>query len=171
MEGSIMNKKCATCREGEMQLERGQTHPYKECGLPNVVLMGVDIRRCTFCNAVEVLLPRVTELHRVIAMAVIRKPARLSGAEVRFLRKYLGWGADDFAKYIAVDVATISRWENEKEPIGTSSDRVLRLLVARRSPVEEYPDDILKEITDRRDPPLAVKARRRDHGWLAEAAL
>ena len=32
---------------------------------------------------------------------------------------------------------TVSRWENEKEAIRTTSDRLLRLIVARGWPVED----------------------------------
>ena len=40
----------------------------------------------------------VAELHRAIAIAVSQKTARLSGEEVRFLRKFLGWSGADFAR-------------------------------------------------------------------------
>ena len=112
----------------------------------------------------------MTELHRVIAMAVIHKPARLSSAEVRYLRKYLGWSGQDFAEHMGVDPSTVSKWENDKEAIGAPSDRLLRLLVARRAPVEEYADDELTKIEDRRDPPLKMKLSRRGHGWEATVA-
>jgi putative transcriptional regulator len=163
-----MSKKCHTCREAEMSVTR-ENHLYRESGLPNVVLVGIEVRRCSSCGAVELPLPRVSELHRVIAMSVIRKLARLSGAEVRFLRKYLGWSGEDFAAHMGVDPTTVSKWENEKEPIGASSDRLLRLLVARRSPVEQYDDDVLTKIEDRREPAPMMKLSRSSHGWEATA--
>ena len=69
-----MVKKCRTCGKGETSTSR-ETYLYTESGLPNVTLVGVDIRRCRACGAHEVLLPRVEELHRVIAQAVVHKPA------------------------------------------------------------------------------------------------
>ncbi|MGO8999952.1 MAG: type II TA system antitoxin MqsA family protein, partial [Polyangiaceae bacterium] len=122
---SKQGKKCRTCGEGETKTST-ENHLYVESGLPNVVLAGVNVRRCAKCGAFEVLLPRVTELHRVIANAVIHKPARLSGAEVKFLRKHLGWSGADFAAHMGVDPTTVSAWENERKPFGTSSDRLLR---------------------------------------------
>jgi putative zinc finger/helix-turn-helix YgiT family protein len=163
-----MTKKCGACHGARMRVAN-ENYQYRESGLANVVLQGVEVRRCPECGAVEVPLPRVAELHRVIAMAVIHKPARLSGTEVRFLRKHLGWSGEDFASHMGVDPSTVSKWENDKEAIGASSDRLLRMLVARRSPVEEYPDDALKNIKDRHDPPLRVRLTRRDQRWQAEA--
>ena len=101
----------------------------------------------------EVPLPRVAELHRAIAMALVHKPARFLGAEVRYLRKYMGWSGVDFASRMGVNPETVSRWENEKEPISSTSDRLLRLIVVRGWPVEDYSVDDLVKIDDRRDPP------------------
>lgn len=159
-----MKKKCRTCKRGEMTTQR-ETYLYTECGLPNVVLAGVEVRRCHECGAHELVLPNVTELHRVLAHAVIEKPASLSGAEVRFLRTYLGWTGADFAERMGVDPSTVSKWENDREPIGTQSDRVLRLMVVHQAPVENYSLDELKKIENRRAPPRQLKLWNKNHGW------
>jgi putative zinc finger/helix-turn-helix YgiT family protein len=159
-----MKKKCRTCKRGEMTVQK-ETHLYTECGLPNVVLSGVDVRRCKECGAFELVLPNVAELHRVIAHDVIKKPAFLSGAEVRFLRTYLGWTGADFAEHIGVDPSTVSKWENDKDPIGMQSDRALRLMVLHRAPVADYSLDELKKIESRRAPARVMKLRSKNHGW------
>jgi putative transcriptional regulator len=161
-------KLCRTCGEGETKTTT-ENHLYVESGLPNVVLGGVQVRRCPECGAFEVLLPRVAELHRVIAKAVILKPARLSGAEVKFLRKHLGWSGADFAAHMGVDPTTVSAWENERKPFGTSSDRLLRLMIARQAPVEDYSLDELTKIADVQGPPRKMEIRPKDHGWQIAA--
>jgi putative zinc finger/helix-turn-helix YgiT family protein len=161
-------KTCRTCCEAEVKTTT-ENHLYVESGLPNVVLVGVDVRRCPKCGAFEVLLPRVAELHRVIAQAVIRKRARLSGAEVKFLRKHLGWSGADFAAHMGVDPTTVSAWENERKPFGTSSDRLLRLMVARQAPIEDYSLDELTKIADVQAPPRKVEIRAKNHGWQVAA--
>ena len=103
-------------------------------------------------------------------MTVIYKPARLSGAEVKFLRKYLGWSGTDFAARMGVDPTTVSAWENERKPFGTSSDRLLRLMVAHQVPVEEYSLDELMKIADVRGPMRRVEIQPMGHGWQATAA-
>lgn len=142
-----------------------ETYLYKESGLSNVVLVGVEVRRCPSCGHHELVLPRVAELHRTIAHALIHKPSRFNGSEVRYLRKYLGWSGVDFAKHIGVDPSTVSNWENDKDPIGNSSDRLLRLMVAHGSPVEKYSLDELTKIDADRTAPIEVRVSRKAHGW------
>ena len=67
-----------------------ENYLYDACGLPGVTLVGVEVSRCPECGNHEVSIPRIEELHRVIARAVANRPARLDGAEVRYLRKWLG---------------------------------------------------------------------------------
>ena len=93
-------KKCKVC-SGEMTSSR-EAYRYNESGLPNVILKDVEVRRCPNCGTQEVPLPRVEELHRAIAMALVHKPARFLGAEVRYLRKYMGWSGVDFASRMGV---------------------------------------------------------------------
>ncbi|MCL2725698.1 MAG: hypothetical protein FWD69_14810 [Polyangiaceae bacterium] len=128
-----------------MTIQRG-VHLYTECGLNNVILYGVEIRTCTHCGAKEVPLPNAVGLHRCIARAIVCKRARLSGSEVRFLRTYLGWSGVDFSEHIGVTASTVSNWENDKEPIGTSSDRLLRMMVVFESQVQDYTLEDLKRI-------------------------
>ena len=159
-----MAKQCRTCGKAELTAGK-ETYLYTESGLPNVVLVGIEVRRCPSCGHHELVLPRVTELHRTIAHAVIRKRARLSGPEVRYLRKYLGWSGVDFARHVGVDPSTVSNWENDKEPIGAVSDRLLRLMVAHGTPVDDYSLDELTKIENERQPPIEVRVSPKAKGW------
>lgn len=165
-----MAKKCRNCGKAELTTSV-ETYRYAESGLPNVTLVGIEVRRCPACGDHQLVLPRVTELHRTIAHAVITKRARLSGAEVRFLRKYLGWSGVDFASHIGADPSTVSNWETDKDPIGMASDRLLRLMVAHGSQVDDYPLDELTKIVNERKPPVMVRLRPKSDGWAqADAA-
>jgi putative zinc finger/helix-turn-helix YgiT family protein len=166
-----MSKKCRICGKAEMAV-RTETYLYTESGLPNVALVGVEVRRCPSCGYHELVLPRVTELHRTIAHAVIHKRSRLSGTEVRYLRKYLGWSGADFARHVGVDPSTVSNWENDKDPIGSASDRLLRLMVAHGAPVDDYSLDELTKIENEHRPPLELRVAPKARGWkqVVEAA-
>ncbi|MFH0900948.1 MAG: type II TA system antitoxin MqsA family protein [Pseudomonadota bacterium] len=159
--------KCLQCG-GQMTTAR-ENFRYDAVGLP-VTLHGVEVSRCPECGEYEVAIPRIDELHRAIALPVIRKRARLTSGEIRFLRKYLGWSGVDFARHMGVDVSTVSRWENGQQMIGGQADRLLRLLVARLRPVEEYPLEELDSIEDVEAPPLRIGASVKNDTWRAEAA-
>lgn len=163
-----MSKQCRACGKSEMT-SRQENYLYRESGLPNVVLVGIEVRRCPECGHHELVLPRVTELMRTIAHAVILKRTRLSAAEVRYLRKYLGWSGADFARHVGVDPSTVSNWENDKEPIGPSSDRLLRLMVVHGTPVDDYSLDELTKIENQRTPPIEVRISPKPRGWQLAA--
>jgi putative zinc finger/helix-turn-helix YgiT family protein len=160
--------KCLIC--GASMDTRRENYPYRASGLPHVTLEQVEVSRCPVCGETEVSIPHIEALHRAIAVALVRKPARLASEEIRFLRKYLGWSGVDFAAYIGVTPETVSRWEQGKTPMGTTADRLLRMLVVTRVPVEDYSADLLRGITAAGDShalPLGVRVDR--EGWSAAA--
>jgi putative zinc finger/helix-turn-helix YgiT family protein len=151
MEEQIM--KCLQC--GGDMTSGPEDVEYGDSGLPNVTLLGVGVSRCSVCGEFEVEIPRIEELHRAIALAVASTRARLSGIEVKFLRKYLGYSSKDFASTIGVSQETVSRWENDKETIGPLADRLLRLMVFRQRPLDEYPTEKLADVAQ--EPPRKPK--------------
>ena len=70
-------------------------------------------------------------LHEALARAIALKPAPLTGPEMRFLRKQLGYGAAKWAALMHVAPETLSRWENGASAIGPQSDALARLLHVR----------------------------------------
>ncbi|MDD5307077.1 MAG: helix-turn-helix domain-containing protein [Deltaproteobacteria bacterium] len=159
--------KCLTC--GKAMTSARENYNYSACGLPHVTLKGVEVRRCRSCGEHEVVIPRIEDLHQAIAMAVVAKKSRLMPAEVRFLRKHLGWSGTDFARHMGVAAETVSRWENGREPMGAVADRLLRLLVATKAPERDYVIDSLAELGDEATPARLRLASGRK-GWRAEPA-
>jgi putative zinc finger/helix-turn-helix YgiT family protein len=161
--------KCFEC-SAEMQATREQYH-YVESGLPNVWIENVEVRRCPECGDEEVVLPALEGLHRAIAAALVRKPARLTGAEVRFIRKTLGWSGKVFAERMWVDPSTVSRWERSKESVGPQSDLLVRYLFATRNPEHDYHLDDLAEPPDEREPPsMPLNVKHASGTWQAAPA-
>ncbi len=134
---------CLTC--GQPMKSRKENYHYKESGLPNVVLVNVEVRSCSNCGAREVVVPRLDELHHTIAQTLITSKVKLGPDQIRFLRKSLGWSSADFAAYMAVQPETVSRWESGSQEMGPVAERLLRLLVANREPVTQYPLDLFRQ--------------------------
>jgi len=147
-----------------------QNHRYTESGLANVTLVGIEVSECPSCGERLVSIPRMAQLHRAIALELIKKPAKLAPAEIRFLRKHLGLAAKDFAARIGVEPETVSRWERDArpQPISPPAERALRLMVALGERVSEYPVERLADIKD--EPEVIPLRMNPESKWHAEAA-
>jgi len=161
--------KCVEC--GHAMKPTIENHRYEAVAGLAVTLVGMRVNRCPECGEVEVEIPNLEGLHRALADLVIRKRARLGAAEIRFLRKYLGLSGSDFAERIGVDRATVSKWETGGQPMGTTADRLLRLMVAHEKPIEAYPIKTLTEVARDDAAPSRIGLRfAKKEGWTAEAA-
>ncbi len=70
----------------------------------------------------------------LLASAAVRRsliPLRLRGWELRAIRKIMGLTAAEMANKLGDKTAaeTLSRWENEKQPMGGYAEKAFRLLV------------------------------------------
>lgn len=162
--------KCTQCEQGSMKSHRESVRGEEFFGLPNVILANVEVRRCESCGAREIAIPKIAKLNRLIAGFLVKNSQRLTGAEIRFLRKYLGWSSSDFADALGVKRETVSRWENEKEDMGQSAERVLRLSVVHFSPVEEYAIEALTQIEKKRSKPKNIRAEVKANEWALATA-
>ncbi len=107
---------------------------YLESGLSNVILQGIATAECPACGNVDIAIPRPAKIHRAIAQALINSPARLTGEQLRFLRKHLGLNGDQLGSYLHTDKTKISKWEHGADRIGPPTDRLIRLLAASLAP-------------------------------------
>jgi putative zinc finger/helix-turn-helix YgiT family protein len=121
----VRTEKCSNCG-ADAKVIRGR-YNFDESGL-KVTLQGIEIIRCKNCGNEDPIIPRLNKLMRVIALAVIRKPYRLKGEDVRFLRKHLEMTGEEFSRLMHVDKTTLSKWENNQDPIGDQSDRLIRVI-------------------------------------------
>ncbi len=122
------NHECTNC--GEVVIPERRSYRYLESGLENVILQGVEIADCPNCANSDVIIPRMAKIHRSIAQALVNSPARLTGDQLRFLRKHLGLNGEQLGAYLHTDRTKISKWERDEDPIGPSTDRLVRLLAA-----------------------------------------
>ena len=149
--------KCPKCGTPGFSGKR-QSYQYRESGLDNVTLLNIEVRRCGSCGEEEAVIPGIDELHRTIAHLLSRKPGRLLGREIRFLRSYLGHSSKDFAAIIGSAPESLSRWEHDKTQMPRSAEQLLRVLVFNQKPQEHYPEELLVP-SARPIPARAVKMR------------
>lgn len=97
-----------------------------ESGLDNVVLSGITVYEC--CGEVMPEIKNIEKLHRLIALAIVRKTSLLRGKEFRFIRKQMQLQGKDIASILGVCPVSVSRWEKENARIGASNDRLMRML-------------------------------------------
>jgi len=119
--------RCMRCG-GEKAKTTRENEPMEEA-MPGVVLLGVEVTKCLQCGNREVAIPHLDALLKLIAETIVKKPGRLTGDEVRFVRSYLELSGMEFAELMDATPATVSRWENNKTPVGRTADLLLRAIV------------------------------------------
>ncbi len=120
-------RRCTEC--GEPQRPERRAVDYPESGLLNVQLLNVPVWICVNGHE-EIEIPAVTQLHELLAHMIIRKPAAITGPEIRFLRRRVGIQAKDFALKIGLTPVALSRFENGHHRVSRRSDLLIRLAAA-----------------------------------------
>lgn len=110
-------------------------HDYVESGLDNITLLNVPIYECHNNHRLPVI-PDITGLHRVLSQAILEKESPLTGKEIRFLRKEMGFKAKDLADLLGVSKEYLSKLENGKAKISTTLDNLTRLIFIRKKEEE-----------------------------------
>jgi DNA-binding transcriptional regulator YiaG len=104
------------------------------------------------------------ELQDAVFRLLVVKPARLTGAEVRFIRKHLRLRQVDLAEVLnRANHTVVSQWESRgDEPSGMeyNTEVLLRLWMATRigqgDQIEDLLNSRLRNLASRQDTPLKV---------------
>lgn len=129
--------RCQRCEQGEF-IETQENYHYRECGLDNVTLLDLSVRKCPECGNIMPLIPNIEGLHDSLARAVIKKDGALTTAEIVFLRKSLGWSGTDFARNMHCDRAQVSKWEHGTVAMSKPYDLLLREMVVSGKKLTDY---------------------------------
>ena len=144
--------KCDECGTKLIEWDSTPDEPYhfEMSGLKDVYLSGIKVLRCKKCKSNSPIIPRIVQLHDIIARTLVDQPELLSGDELRFLRKHAGLPANKFAALLEVDASHLSRVENGKtRSLGRPADKLARVLAMEASE-QEYSRNILLTIADQR---------------------
>ncbi|MBV0932375.1 helix-turn-helix domain-containing protein [Marinobacterium weihaiense] len=135
---------------------------YTSCGLPNIYLKN-GFKEYETPYGKGVAIEDVPGLHKAIAMAIIESPSKLTGKEIKFLRKELNLSQKRLGLLLGVEDQTVARWE--KEGPTSMADRFVRVVA-----MGHYEDDDVKVLIEK----LAELDRKdhesfcfeeSDHGW------
>lgn len=159
-----MKRKCLQCG-GEMTTAK-ENHAYND--LPGVVLVGVDVHRCARCGEFHVAIPHIEQLHEALVRHLIEKATRLTGHEIRFLRGHLNLTGAALARLMGISPTTVSRWENDQSPIGTTADRLLRLIAAHGAP-KASDVTMLEHVAQGTPEPVSLRVQSSDSVWTVAA--
>lgn len=139
-----------------------------ECGCPNMMhtildewvedLGGVTVKlfdavhcyTCQKCGNRETEIPHLKSLVRTAAIARALIPVKLSGPEIRFMRRALDMTQEEFGDAMGVGAKeTVSRWETDAKGMGEFTEKTIRhnicALLHEQEPSFAYnPADITK---------------------------
>ncbi len=127
-------KKCVMCGH------RGLQRRTEQLDFGNVAVVEGVVYTCPKCDERYEAFKKVEELSRTVAHHIARRVERLNQAEIRFLRKYLGYSSKSFAQFLDMTPETISRWESTTSPkqMRLSTEKLLRYMALNERPVSDY---------------------------------
>lgn len=120
---------------------------YLESGLRNVWLVnGVRHRQSAYGPTIAIA--DVFGLHRAIGLWIVRKPGRLTGAELRFLRQELDLSQRRLAEYLGCEEQTVSLWERRGR-MPKIADRFVRAIYRETVEGNAHIRDIVARLVDK----------------------
>lgn len=152
--------KCQICEHGEF-IETLENYHYRECGLDNVTLVDLNVRKCPECGNIMPLIPNIEGLHDALARVIINKNCALTPTEIVFLRKSLGWSGTDFAKNMHCDKPQVSKWEHGTVTMSKPYDLLLREMVVSGKKITDYHRADITLKRDTQPHPFRFQLRKR----------
>lgn len=104
-----------------------KTYHYRESGLDNVYIVGLDPVE-NDAGAVVITIPFINKLHKALAEAIVSHKKGVSGMELRFLRTEMGLTQAELAVLVHKDKQTIGRWERGETEIDSMAEAFIRRL-------------------------------------------
>ena len=142
---------------------------YQEYGLRNVWLVnGYDMHTTPYGDGVSI--HDIEGLHRAIARGLVNKAAKLTGSELRFLRKEMGLSQAKLALILGNEDQTVALWEKR----GTQpkiADRFVRALYREFVEGNAHIRDMIDLLVDadREDREERINFVQGSQGWKVAA--
>ncbi|MBR1605586.1 MAG: helix-turn-helix domain-containing protein [Alphaproteobacteria bacterium] len=118
-----------------------EAYHYTESGLDNVYLYNISVVQDIKGEKV-IYVPKINQLHKVIAEGIIYKKGLISVQEIKFLRTEMGLKQSELSGLLGKEAQAVGRWERGDNSIDKTTDTLLRLLVAQYLNLEINPKHI-----------------------------
>ena len=128
---------CTKCKEGAVQTSVVAAYEAIGLGAPFRVILenAVKVETCFTCGAIQgTYIPDMEGLFHTVVLARALEPRKLSGAELRFMRKAMGWKAKELAKHLGISVEYLSRCENDLKVMAPTTEKLFRIYALLRTP-------------------------------------
>lgn len=144
-----------------MSEKKKKTLVYESFGFP-IKLINVPMKKVVGEWVIDV---NFDTLEKIILRLLLHKPVPLAGAELRFIRKYLGLTTTEFGKLLGVTHVAVVKWESGKTKPPIPADIYVRLYVIDqlnvkdkefRTLFEETKPSILNEAKKKKTPLLKI---------------
>lgn len=107
-------------------------YQYRGAGLDNVYLKN-GYNKSTYGEEEVCSVDNVEGLHLAIAVALVHKPARLTGQEFRFLRVEMDLAQHRLGKLLGGSEQSVRQWETGKtNQVPGTAERFMRILAGQR---------------------------------------
>lgn len=136
---------------------------YDGIRVDNIYLENCEVEFCRHCGTESPVVRNIKKVHAMIALGMALQPAKLTGNEVRFLRKAVRMNAAEWAARIGIAAETFSRWENGRSPANQVEKlaRIDFLMSISKEISADFVDDgivevLAAEFADKRDFAIVV---------------
>ena len=122
--------KCPSCDTKKPMKTVKKSVKYKDCGLDFITIDKAEVSTCTHCGEEIIHYGNLIKIHEAIKDTLLKKDTALTGKEIVFLRKQVGWDQMAFAKKLKMSLRTIQRLEASEAPVDLDKDKYIRMVVA-----------------------------------------
>lgn len=109
--------------QGAMKNKKRSAFIYEGLGVP-VKLVNVPMKKMLGEWFIDI---NMETLQRVVLEAIVHKPVSLTGAEIRYIRKYMEMSAKEFGEIFGVSHVAVIKWENAKNGVAPALELCIRL--------------------------------------------
>lgn len=144
-----------------MKKKKTETFTYEGLGFP-IELVDVPMKKMCGEWVIDI---DMNKLQTFVFKALIHKPFRLSGKEIKFMRKFVDMTTTELGKKLGFTHAAVVKWEKEQVKINPSLEIYLRMFFLKRfnnkdknliKIFDEIKPEKLMEMQDEESPSLSL---------------